>query len=192
MTTCKTHIILALMTRVLFVQESIEDCLQEYSGSFADAIVSAVLLFLKNDWETTFGKCSLCFDPFTWVFWAVKQCATINTFYLVICWLFSTFCNQGLSSSFFSHMSWKFYMLLLTLFLTEKGRFQSVFCLLVESKERLFHRFTSNFLNRNSSWQKLHMKPTLQKIPGYKDEISWKTSLWRHKGTSVNILYIKI
>ena len=49
MTTCKTHIILALMTRVLFVQESIEDCLQEYSGSFADAIVSAVLLFLKND-----------------------------------------------------------------------------------------------------------------------------------------------
>ena len=148
--------------------------------------------WLKNDWETTVGKCSLCFDPFTWVFWAVKQCATIYTFYLVICWLFSTFCNQDLYSSFFSHMSWKFYMLLLTLFLTEKGRFQKVFCLLVESKERLFHRFTSNFLNRNSSWQKLHMKPTLQKIPGYKDEISWKTSLWRHKGTSVNILYIKI
>ena len=117
MTTCKTHIILALMTRVLLVQESIEDCLQENSVVFfADAIVSTVLLFLKNDWETTFGKCSLCFDPFTWVFRAVKQCAAINTFYLVICWLFSTFCNHGLYFSFFSHMSWKFYMLLLTLF----------------------------------------------------------------------------
>ena len=38
----------ALMTRVLFVQESIENCLQENSGCFADGLPSAALLFLKN------------------------------------------------------------------------------------------------------------------------------------------------
>ena len=40
--------------RVLFVQESIEDCLQEDSDYFADAFPSAALLFLKNDWELNF------------------------------------------------------------------------------------------------------------------------------------------
>ena len=60
-----------------------------------------------------------------------------------------------------------------------------------ESKERLFHWFTSNFLNRNSFWQKLHMKPTLQKIPGYKNGIAQSRSLWCHKGRSVKILYIE-
>ena len=61
----------------------------------------------------------------------------------------------------------------------------------MELKKRLFHRFTENFANRNSYWQKLHMKPTLQKIPGYKDGVSWNRSLWRHKSRSVKILYIK-
>ena len=72
---------------------------------------------------------------------------------------------------------------------------QKSFCLkilfLVESKGRLFHRYTSNFLNRNSFWQKLHMKPTLQKIPYYKDGVAWNRPLWRHKGRSVKILYIE-
>ena len=62
---------------------------------------------------------------------------------------------------------------------------------LVESKERFFHQFTSNFPNKNSFWQKLHRKPTLQKIPGYKDGIARNRSLWRHKGRSVKILYIE-
>lgn len=48
MTTSKAHIISALMTTAIFVQESIEDCLQENSGCFADALPSASL-FLKND-----------------------------------------------------------------------------------------------------------------------------------------------
>ena len=50
MTTSKAHIISALMTTAIFVQESIEDCLQENSGCFADALPSASL-FLKNDWQ---------------------------------------------------------------------------------------------------------------------------------------------
>ena len=33
------------------------------------------------------------------------------------------------------------------------------------------------FLNRNSFWQKLHMKPTLQKIVGYKDGVAWNRPL---------------
>ena len=49
--------------------------------------------------------------------------------------------------------------------------------LVVESKEKLFHRFTSNFRNRTSFWQKLHMKPTLQKILGYKDGVAWNRPL---------------
>ena len=48
MTTSKTHIILTLMARILFVQESIKDCLQENSDRFTDALPSAALLFLKN------------------------------------------------------------------------------------------------------------------------------------------------
>ena len=40
---------------------------------------------------------------------------------------------------------------------------------ILEAKERLFHQFTSNFPNRNSFWQKLHMKPTLQKISCYNE-----------------------
>ena len=72
-----------------------------------------------------------------------------------------------------------------------KFRSQFYTLYIVESKERLFHQFTSNFPNRNSFWQKLHMKPTLQKIPGYKDGIAWNRSLWHHKGRSVKILYTK-
>ena len=49
MTISKVHIISALIMRVLFVQESIEDCLQEDSDYFADVFPSAALLFLKND-----------------------------------------------------------------------------------------------------------------------------------------------
>ena len=49
--------------------------------------------------------------------------------------------------------------------------------LLVESKERPFHRFTSNFPNRNSFRQKLHMEPTLPKMPGYKDGAAWNMPL---------------
>ena len=63
--------------------------------------------------------------------------------------------------------------------------------LVVESKEKLFHRFTSNFRNRTSFWQKLHMKPTLQKILGYKDGVAWNRPLWHRKGWSVKILYIQ-
>ena len=48
-TTYKAHIISVLMTRVIFVPESIADCLQENSGCFTDAFPSAALLFLKND-----------------------------------------------------------------------------------------------------------------------------------------------
>ena len=56
MTTSKSHIISEVMTRVLFVQGSIEDCLLEDSGCFADALPSVAWLFLKNDWEPTLGK----------------------------------------------------------------------------------------------------------------------------------------
>ena len=38
MTTSKAHIISTLITRVLFVQESIKDCLQEDSGCLADVL----------------------------------------------------------------------------------------------------------------------------------------------------------
>ena len=40
---------------------------------------------------------------------------------------------------------------------------------ILESKERPFHQFISNFPNRNSFWQKLNMEPTYQKTPGFKD-----------------------
>ena len=63
--------------------------------------------------------------------------------------------------------------------------------IVVESKVRLFHRFTSNFPNINSFWQKVHMKPTLQKIPSYKGGVARNKSLWRHKSRSVKILYIE-
>ena len=49
MTTSKVHIIPALMIRLLFVQELMKDCLQEDSGCFADAFLSAASLFLKID-----------------------------------------------------------------------------------------------------------------------------------------------
>ena len=48
MTTSKSHIISELI-RVLIVQGSIEDCLQEDSGCFAVALSSVALLLLKND-----------------------------------------------------------------------------------------------------------------------------------------------
>ena len=55
-----------------------------------------------------------------------------------------------------------------------------------ESKERLFHWFTSNFPNRNSFWQKLHMKPTLRTyqatrmgLPGTGNYDVTKTDQWR-------------
>ena len=35
------------------------------------------------------------------------------------------------------------------------------------------------------------MKPTLKKMPSFKDEDSRDTPLWRHKGRSVKILYIE-
>lgn len=44
MTISKVHIISALIMRVLFVQESIEDYSQEVSGRFANALSLSVLL----------------------------------------------------------------------------------------------------------------------------------------------------
>ena len=112
MTTSKTHFISALMTRVLFVQESIDDCLQEDSCCFADPLPSVSILFLKNDWEPTLGKCSLSLNPFAWVFSGVISYASmfislLQALHLDTCRLFPTFCNHGLYSSFSSHMSWK-------------------------------------------------------------------------------------
>ena len=48
---------------------------------------------------------------------------------------------------------------------------------IVKSEERFFHRFTSNFRNRNSFWQKLNMELTFQKMPGYKNGSPWKMLL---------------
>ena len=39
-------------------------------------------------------------------------------------------------------------------------------------RRETFSSITSNFPNRNSFWQKIHMKPTLQKIPSFKDEVA--------------------
>ena len=39
----------------------------------------------------------------------------------------------------------------------------------MELKERPFSQFASNILNRNAFWQKLYMKPTMQKMYGYED-----------------------
>ena len=57
--------------------------------------------------------------------------------------------------------------------------------IIVEPEEKLFIRFTSNVPHRTSFWQKIHMKPTLQKTPGFKDEVETchcevtKTDQWR-------------
>ena len=67
MATSKTHIISALMTSVLFVQESMEECLQQDSGDFGDTLHSAALSFLKNDWKLILAKRFLWFDLFAWL-----------------------------------------------------------------------------------------------------------------------------
>ena len=56
MATSKTHIISALMTSVLFAQESMEECLQQDSGYFGDTLDSATLSFLKNDGKLILAK----------------------------------------------------------------------------------------------------------------------------------------
>ena len=66
-----------------------------------------------------------------------------------------------------------------------------VFSLLVESKETPFHWFTSNFPNRNSFGEKLHVDTNLQKMSDYKDGAAQNMLLWRHKGRSVKTLYIE-
>ena len=61
---------------------------------------------------------------------------------------------------------------------------------IVESKERPFHRFTSNFPNRNSIWQKLNMESTHQKIPGFKDWGSGEHALvTSQRQISENLMY---
>ena len=83
---------------------------------------------------------------------------------------------------------WWNFMQLLDLQIIQIGWAQT---LLLESKERLFHRFTASFPNTNSFRQKLYMKPTLQKIPGYNDGVARNMLLWRHKGRSMKTLYIE-
>ena len=55
----------------------------------------------------------------------------------------------------------------------------------------LGEHITSNFLNRNPFWQKLHLEHTLQKMPDYRDGGNRSIPPWRHKGVGL-ITYVII
>ena len=59
------------MASVLFVQESIEECLQKDSGYFGNTLPSAALSPLKIDWKLILAKRVLWFDSFAWLLRAV-------------------------------------------------------------------------------------------------------------------------